>query len=507
MITSMYQFGYAGVGVCEDCYNPKHLWVYSGYEVRAASGEPRISCDACWYRIIAWCIQDTSDVGIRAQWLAYDRANPPSQREGIVLDTPTCEICLNPEYIERASHGLVEAHLMTGDVLLVHRACSLQHTCCDVRYVTYYSRSDRDSRDFTSFTDVQAEGVMCSQCFATYANNWQDNLDEFDECNNCNEYLIRTEMHHWEGDRYCDNCYSDNVYNCEECNYLIWSGDSHDCPNERDEDDRDSVIHSFSYKPSPYFFGKAKFYLGFELEVETRSQSGSRYEGAELAQNELGAHAYMKEDGSLNDGFEIVTHPHTLKEYGSNFNWSTLDRLRRQGYRSWSTETCGLHVHISRTAFGITNEEGVHFTRVILARQAHELRFMKLIYDNQRQVERIAGRNNTNYASFMDKGNLVRTVKYGSQNNGRYSAVNTDNNDTLEVRVFRGSLRKERVLSALEFVHACAEYTRDLPVNGKNRALTWLHFTAYVSTHAETYPNLSTIMSESFAGDTSPDEN
>jgi hypothetical protein len=132
---------------------------------------------------------------------------------------------------------------------------------------------------------------------------------------------------------------------------------------------------------------------------------------------------------------------------------------------------------------------------------------MKLIYDNQRQVERIAGRTNTHYASFQDKGNLVRKVKYGSQNNGRYSAVNTDNNDTLEVRVFRGSLRKERVLSALEFVHACAEYTRDLPVNGKNRALTWLHFTAYVSTNAETYPNLSTIMSESFAGDTSPDEN
>lgn len=504
-MSSQYQFGYVGVGTCLDCYNPKHLWAYSGYEVRALSGVPRTACENCWHRIIAWCIQDCADGELRSQWLVYDRANLPSQRDGIVFDEPVCEVCYNPEDREHSSHTLVEAHLMTSDVLLVHRACSLQHTCCNVRYATYYSRAERDSRDFTYFSEVQTEGTMCSQCFATHANNWSRNFEAFHECPNCNEHCLRGSMVQWDGERYCENCYSDNVYNCEECDYLIWSGDSHDCPNDEHEDD--SVIHSFSYKPTPYFFGKAKYHLGFELEVETRSQSPSRYSGAETAQDELGAHAYIKEDGSLNDGFEIVTHPHTLNEYQSNFGWHTLDKLRRQGYRSWNTETCGLHVHISRTAFGITNEDGVHYTRVILARQAHELRFMKLIYDNQRQVERIAGRNSTHYASFQDKGNLVRKVKYGSQNNGRYSAVNTDNNDTLEVRVFRGSLRKERVLSALEFVHACAEYTRDLPVNGKNRALTWLHFTAYVSNNAETYPNLSTIMSESFAGDTSPDEN
>ena len=507
MNTSMYQFGYVGVGVCQDCYDPKHLWVYSGYELYS-TGDPRICCERCWYRIITWCIQDTSDVGVRAQWLAYDKANLPSSRANIILNDPLCEACNNPEIGVRESYNafeLVEAHLMTGEVLLVHRQCSQRADCCDVQYVNYVSRTERDYRDYNYFIEVIGEGLQCSQCFATQANQWDENLDAYSQCNNCNEYELRGSMRQWEGERYCEGCYSSNVYSCEDCNYLYWDGDNHDCPNDEHEDE--SVIHSFSYKPSPYFFGEAKYHLGFELEVETRSQSPSRYSGAETAQDELGAHAYMKEDGSLNDGFEIVTHPHTLSEYRSNFNWHALDKLRRQGYRSWSTETCGLHVHISRTAFGITNEDGVHYTRIILARQAHELRFMKLIYDNQRQVERIAGRNNTNYASFMDKGNLVRKVKYGSQNNGRYSAVNTDNNDTLEVRVFRGSLRKERVLSALEFVHACAEYTRDLPVNGKNRALTWLHFTAYVSTHAETYPNLSTIMSESFAGDSSPDEN
>ena len=131
---------------------------------------------------------------------------------------------------------------------------------------------------------------------------------------------------------------------------------------------------------------------------------------------------------------------------------------------------------------------------------------MKLIYDNQRQVERIAGRSNNSYAAFSDKGYLVRKVKTGHQNNGRYSAINTENDNTIEVRVFKGSLRKERVLSAIEFVHACVEYTRNVKVSTKNHALSWLKFTGYVSENSEMYPNLVTIMSESFAGDSNPDE-
>jgi len=126
---------------------------------------------------------------------------------------------------------------------------------------------------------------------------------------------------------------------------------------------------------------------------------------------------------------------------------------------------------------------------------------MKLIYDNQRQVERIAGRASAHYANFADKGNLVHKIKYGHQSNGRMSAVNTENSETIEIRVFKGSLRKERVLSAIEFIHACVEYTRDIKVTSKNLALSWIKFTGYVGQNAELYPNLVTIMGESFAND------
>jgi len=245
--------------------------------------------------------------------------------------------------------------------------------------------------------------------------------------------------------------------------------------------------------------------MGFELEVESRRNT-SRYDGAQMAQDTLDNHAYMKSDASLNDGFELVTHPHTLAYYQQDFEWEVLSKLRRSGFRSWDTTTCGLHVHVSRTAFGGTISYDTSASE-ILRMQAHQLRFMKLIYDNERQVSRIAGRSSSSYASFSDKGRLVPKVKHGNSERGHFSAVNVENYATLEIRVFKGSLRKERILSALEFVSASVEYTRNLKVTGTNTALSWLRFTAYVSQESVTYPNLALIMSESFTREQDPSAN
>jgi hypothetical protein len=354
-------------------------------------------------------------------------------------------------------------------------------------------------------TLTQIEGDnRCESCTQAF---YEENggARNYSTCQSCDD-IFHNDNGSWYNDSlYCQTCHDNYVWTCSYCDEEQWDGNGHDC--ESDEDNDNGSIHSYSYRPSPYFFGAGQYHLGFELEVEARN--GSRYEGAEMAQSDLGSHAYMKDDGSLSDGFEIVTHPHTLEAYQKEFNWEFIPRLKREGFRSWNTNTCGLHVHVSRTAFGTgeTPWRRADRDQIILKRQAHELRFMKLIYDNQRQVERIAGRSGNHYATFGDKGKLVEKVKFGSQSNGRYSAINTENDATLEVRVFKGSLRKERVLSALEFVAASVEYTRDLKVTSKNQALSWLAFTGYISTHLETYPNLALIMSESFASDNTPDEN
>ena len=418
---------------------------------------------------------------------------------------PTCDACQRLE--GTGQYRLIEA-IVNDSVsslqrtIIVHARCTISCDDCNAILAATGNRINPylgwrvPYADFIDTYRVDGDD-RCEPCANIYRE--EQGEDDFTWCDNCDSQWHESNTGYYMGERYCNSCIDSNAYDCDDCGDECWNGNDHYCSSDDDDNyQSDSPIHSYSYRPSPAFFGKGKYYLGFELEVEARQTS--RYEGAQLAQELFGGHVYLKDDGSLNDGFEIVTHPHTLNEYQTNFNWEGLNKLKNQGLRSWNTSTCGLHVHVSRSAFMV---EGVRlsYEERILKRQAHELRFMKLIYDNERQVGRIAGRSGNQYASFLDKGKLVQKIKNGVQENGRYSAINTENDDTLEVRVFKGSLRRERVLSALEFVTASVEYTRDLPINGKNNALSWLRFTGYVAEQAETYPNLALIMNESFNSD------
>lgn len=431
-------------------------------------------------------------------------------------EIPKCQACERPELREDSIQWKLRLAMLADKetVVTVHVGCS-RKSCdkCDSNFAVVANRSWRSTYSipnnlFTSQTTIEGE-VYCDSCSAGF---WEENNEsDYFGCDCCESQTHYDNSGWHDGTRFCQPCIENNVYNCNDCGNAVWDGNDHDCEGDDDDDYNDeSLIHGYAYRPSPFFFGEGKYHFGFELEVEARGNG--RYLGAQIAQESLGGHAYLKEDGSLSDGFEIVTHPHTLEKYHNEFNWGVLEKLQSNGYRSWNTRTCGLHVHVSRTAFGDGGDpwspritKSVR-SQILLRRQSHELRFMKLIYDNQRQVERISGRSNNNYATFQDKGNLVQKVKYGTQESGRYSAINTENEATIEIRVFKGSLRKERVLSALEFVHASVEYTRDIKISNKNHALSWLKFTGYVSANAEMYPNLVTIMSESFAGDDNPNE-
>jgi len=239
------------------------------------------------------------------------------------------------------------------------------------------------------------------------------------------------------------------------------------------------------------------------MEIELECRNG-RYDPAtyagRLEENEL---AYLKSDGSLNDGFEIVTHPMThdfFKNEATEF-WNTLEVLRdRYRVLTWGARTTGIHIHISRTGF----KGGPHMHR-----------FLNLVYSNQGLYSTIAGRESDRWAKFDDVYTAVqdgvdddgyrsyKTVRkftnkiMDGRNTDRYSAVNTQNRDTLELRIFKSSTKPERIKGYMDLAHASVEYTRNLTLQQvKDGALSDTAFIAYIRENGSLYEHLVGLLDQ-----------
>jgi Putative amidoligase enzyme len=349
--------------------------------------------------------------------------------------------------------------------------------------------STNDSFNFVD-GDLWCEGCVENRAY------WCESCEEY---NSSGTSYVSDRQESW-----CEMCLSE-AYWCEDCDE--WNSDGCDSCADFTSDDGMRIIHDYSYRPDAIFHSTNKeerLFFGIEIEVEAKdSKSESANHAYKLEGLDL---AYLKYDGSLSDGFEIVTHPmsHDFFKNEATELWTVLEDLRsKHGMRvkAWDTRTCGLHIHISRTGFN---------------GGSHMHRFLNLVYSNQEFYETLAGRSSEQWAKFSDimRNDYVRdrdgrpieddhgfaqTVttrtfkhKLGRRGSDRYSAVNTNNQETLEMRIFRGSVNGETIKAQLDLAHASVEYTRTLNANDViNGALSADNFMWYIFQNEELYPQLS----------------
>ena len=327
--------------------------------------------------------------------------------------------------------------------------------------------------------------MWCHTC-TEYSANWCDTCDNY-----FSGYSYSVEDNN---DTYCESCFSDSTYYCEDCDASY----SSECDEHNDDYiDGSRLVHDYSYRPDAIFHTTDKaerLFFGIEIEVEAKA---SKYNASVRAQQleplEL---AYLKHDGSLQNGFEIVTHPMTHDFYKNEADelWATLEELRTNQemlVKSWDTRTCGLHIHVSRTGF--TNGSHMH-------------RFLNLIYSNQHFYETMAGRSSAQWAKFDDvvfQGANDTTYKSFrhklnfNRHSDRYSAVNTQNRETLEIRIFRGTVNSETIKAQLDLAHASVEYTRNLSVRDvREGAMSPLRFVSYIMDNHALYSELCARISK-----------
>lgn len=335
------------------------------------------------------------------------------------------------------------------------------------------------------------------ELFSCYECNWET-TDESD--------LSYSE---WFDESVCESCYNDGEERLEQQRR----------EEEGYEDDEDT-IHSYSYRPrvtfrnddgtSSYYStmdettARPMLYMGYELEVEYHGhRMHEKLDGARMLLDKYGDNdqfIYLKHDGSLNDGFEIVSQPGTLGFYNDVFDWEPIQALAKMGFKSWNNHHCGLHIHMSRDAF---------------VSDRHLFLFIKFIFGNRDGLVQFAGREST-YAKFgfdeflnawydYDSNRRVRSsklidfVKGNQTNNDRYVAVNLQNAKTIELRFFRPSLKASTVKSALEFCDASFRYTNmvSLPDVLSGGALAWNSFRSWLNANNDPrYANLRERLTE-----------
>ncbi|NBP30338.1 MAG: hypothetical protein EBV23_12330 [Flavobacteriia bacterium] len=183
--------------------------------------------------------------------------------------------------------------------------------------------------------------------------------------------------------------------------------------------------------------------IGVELEVEVSREASANTKALEVLQalNAEGERVIIKHDGSLNNGFEIVTRPMGREPYHRTLWMEKFSPDIRRGLSSWDTQTCGLHTHIPQF-FNSSKDASL-----VLAVQHPAIRNF---------VECLAGRDTGQWAKFYCLRNKADTLRYLSGRRGdRYVAVNTNSrHNTHEIRIFKGNTKPSSIMRAIEFAEA-----------------------------------------------------
>lgn len=380
-----------------------------------------------------------------------------------------CAVCKD-EYAQDDLVSSEHSGLVCHDCVRVCESCDMIYTTED-----NFSEVDNDQ--------------WCESC-VDYSAHWCDRDESYTQENT---YYINDRSESW-----CVHCAENYATWCEDCDEYNESGCSNEC--ESDMIDGERVVHDYTYRPDPIFHStddNSRLFFGMEIEVEADSYDRRR-EAAQYAHSileEQNSLAYLKNDGSLNCGFEVVTHPMTYDFFMNEADefWETIDKLKTDFHmKSWATRTCGLHIHISRSGFN---------------GPAHTHRFLNLIYSNQEFYQLMAGRSESSWAKFDDVRSYnpetrqwTNAFKYKiadptTTSTDRYSAVNTNNRATLEMRIFKGSINTTNVRGALGLAHASVEYTRTMPLQEvKDGALKVEKFIDYIKSKPELYADVITRM-------------
>jgi len=320
--------------------------------------------------------------------------------------------------------------------------------------------------------------IECSHCSEEIEEDLRESnlCDPCEEntsvCVVCNERTDDDDINTVEDEQYCCDCVFDHYITCDGCGEWVdidryhyrEETESRYCSNCVPRD----IIRNYSWKPTPIFhtqLGEELSYnnestkekrivFGFELEVENYDKVYTNEQLANALKDRFGSFLYFKHDGSLNDGFEIISHPMTYTYFKNHKQElkAMLTIIKEHGFRSYDSDSCGLHITLTRKCFA----------------HSHFLKFVDFFNSssNFELLRALSQRTSSSSNWGQLKNEYTKHVlidfakcKNGRQNTSRNRALNLGNHNTIEVRLFRGTLKVSSFFKAFESVLSIYDYT------------------------------------------------
>lgn len=355
--------------------------------------------------------------------------------------------------------------------------------------------------------------IYCEDCGEYHYDDNMVYIEDAQECvcRSCaryGDYFMCHDCGEWYTSDYANSCYNGDFYVCDRCRdnytyveccdtyicnddtYYSEEDDCYYCEQHYHEDKDIYDYHGFSnWEKQTLENENPPFCIGFELEVENTHRDYGNDDLARFAKNTYPV--ICSRDGSIDYGFEIVSHPLSYNYIVENQDKlkTMLSGLQEKGCESHNPGTCGLHFHVTHPH----NDDIID--RIILIMETYK---QELIAFSRRTSSQIA--EWCKFLSDVKEGEDCKSlyfIKKNKETSTRYMALNLTNYNTIEFRLFRGTLNFDTFMASVELVNNIMTLCSNLEIPIEE--ITWdrLTETQFAHTYCDVKNIRSTIIPKS----------
>lgn len=380
-----------------------------------------------------------------------------------------CDYCYDRNYYTCGECGNA-----VRDNEVVRDSCG--ETYCQPCYDEHFTQCcECDEELYLNDAFDTPSGPVCGNCIERLG---------YVQCSRCGDYVPPEEIYTCSGGRQlCWHC-SEIIRRESGMSLEEWAAEQERQRIERQRAERDRLrtmqpplsILSYHCNTERCFLMQdgedTEMFFGIELEVEAAGSWGRTDAAAQTLEllnkstsGETRNHWTAMNDGSLSNGFELISQPMTARYFDEEVApvlKSTLKEMIRMGLRSHDTNACGLHFHVSRNV--LSDDTMVNME---IAADKFKNTLVKISRRKNDSLERWAGIVEIkNCFDIMDRSSW--NVRYEREKgwlsgHGRYHALNFTNRDTVEFRACRGTLKYSSFIGCLHFfrflIDWCASHT------------------------------------------------